>query len=129
MLTTRPVLFLGEISYSFYSIHAPVLWYLCWAVSGKVGEVIIIPNATAAQGFFFLPSWSLPLDLLLVIAVAAPLHYVLEKPMRSSILVAAAKVKTEEQQPPPALPTTEEQGGERALVLLKSGDGGEQQHV
>jgi peptidoglycan/LPS O-acetylase OafA/YrhL len=68
VFSTRPLIFLGEISYSLYLVHIPVLVYFTRfpeRFSGKTWAYLVYLGATAA--------------------VSCALHFIVESPMRSII--------------------------------------------
>jgi peptidoglycan/LPS O-acetylase OafA/YrhL len=75
LLSTRPMAFLGEISFGIYLLHRPALLMI--------------------EHFGFLRGpWLLPLILLLTIAMAAVAHFVIERPARRFIRTAGDWVVT-----------------------------------
>jgi peptidoglycan/LPS O-acetylase OafA/YrhL len=80
-LRIRPLVYLGEISYSIYLVHFPVQLALhCWSVWS--GTPLPVDNRWFFVGFFGL-----------VIAVASATYYLIENPGRRWLLIAGSMFK------------------------------------
>ena len=61
VLVWRPVLLLGEISYSLYCTHAPLLYWAAWAVANNGVSSESLPYRSAPNGLlglFIVPAWA-----------------------------------------------------------------------
>jgi peptidoglycan/LPS O-acetylase OafA/YrhL len=85
VLVSAPAKFLGEISYSLYCIHAPILYYSAWAVSGAVTPYRVAQNATQQAALFIVPAWAILIILPICVIAATALHYLVERPSRGFI--------------------------------------------
>jgi len=85
ILTSASAKFLGEISYSLYCIHAPILYYSAWVVSGGVTPYRTAQNATLQAALFIIPAWGVIPILVICTVVAAAVHYLVERPSRDFI--------------------------------------------
>mmetsp|Transcript_7466 Transcript_7466/g.12453 ORF Transcript_7466/g.12453 Transcript_7466/m.12453 type:complete len:395 (+) Transcript_7466:166-1350(+) len=81
LLTTRPVLFLGRISYTVYCLHWPLIIWIGWAFKG------IIPqrNLYGLVGWFAFPPLAIMPILLVVLCIAALVCWLIEEPSRRAI--------------------------------------------
>jgi peptidoglycan/LPS O-acetylase OafA/YrhL len=84
VLMLTPLRKLGDISYSLYCTHWPVLCWCAWAVANKGVTYDAVPNYGGA-GWFFFPPWAIPILLVVCIAVATLVHWLLERPARKAI--------------------------------------------
>jgi peptidoglycan/LPS O-acetylase OafA/YrhL len=86
VFASAPFRFLGEISYSLYCFHAPVLFLAAWAVAGKGVNAAALPlvqdPATGIIGYFFFPPWAILPLLVVIIIVAIAVYYSIERPSR-----------------------------------------------
>lgn len=82
-LTLKPCKYLGEISYSLYCLHWPLLNWLAWIVKHEGISNDAVPSTSGF--YFFFPSWSIPLIAVYCIVIASIFHYALESPARKAI--------------------------------------------
>lgn len=87
-LCSRPLKFLGQISYSLYLTHYTVIVYICWVVTRSVPPMNQIWQL---PGFYYLPEWYILPVLCVVIAVATAVHYLIERPARAAIIARLAR--------------------------------------
>jgi len=69
LFSLAPIVWLGEISYSLYMVHFPVLRAL---------GIVLTPNRIS-------PTAALPLAIIVCIACAAVVYYLIERPVRSRL--------------------------------------------
>jgi peptidoglycan/LPS O-acetylase OafA/YrhL len=86
IFSSKPFKFLGDISYSIYCLHAPILYLAGWAVINKgvnyeAMPAIPEPN-TGIAGYWVFPPWAIIPLLVIIIAISAAAHYLVEKPAR-----------------------------------------------
>lgn len=77
--------FLGEISYSIYCFHAPVIFLSAWAVVDRGVNYAALPLVKApngTMGYFVFPPWAIIPLLAVIILVATAVHYCIERPSR-----------------------------------------------
>jgi len=82
ILSSKPLVYLGEISFAAYMIYVPVKW-----VFVKVYERLIAGEGTAMPAFVFV----ILIGTIFVAAAAA--HHMIELPMRKFVREVAAKQK------------------------------------
>jgi peptidoglycan/LPS O-acetylase OafA/YrhL len=90
-LRSRPLAYLGDVSYALYCTHWPVLAWSAWAVAAKGVSMAAVPAQTEPGGWFFFPVWAIAVLLPVTLLVAAAAHHVLERPARKAIAGAAAQ--------------------------------------
>lgn len=78
VLSSRPVQWLGEISYSIYCLHWPLMVWAVWAVQGW--------GTPLQHGLLpYFPAWAVLPLLGMVVAVSAVAHSWLEQPARAKL--------------------------------------------
>lgn len=88
IMASRPLKLLGEISYSIYCLHAPILYLAAWAVKGQgvtreALPLVLEPN-TGIMGYFFFPPWAIvPIVVAVILPVAYAINVAFERPSRS----------------------------------------------
>ena len=101
LLSSRPLRALGDISYSLYCVHFPVLQWAVYAVAHGVsfdaGPIKAIPRGP--MGFFAFPTYAIVPLLAVAAAVAALVHQVLERPARTAIAQRGSAGATASAQP------------------------------
>jgi peptidoglycan/LPS O-acetylase OafA/YrhL len=80
LLSSPPARFLGDISYSLYCLHFPVISWCCWAVAGRGVSRDAVPSLR--ESYFCLPAWAVVPILAVCILVAAAAFYLIEDPAR-----------------------------------------------
>jgi len=89
-LSSRPLTYLGDISYALYCTHWPVLVWSAWSVAAKGVSKDAVPVQTDPLGWFFFPTWAIVVLLPVALVVAAIAHHILERPARKAIAGTAA---------------------------------------
>ena len=90
-LSSRPLSYLGDVSYALYCTHWPVPEWSAWAVAAKGVSKDAVPVQTDPVGWFFFPVWAIVVLLPVALVVAAIAHHILERPARKAIAGAAAQ--------------------------------------
>lgn len=90
VLASRPLNYLGDISYALYCTHWPVLVWSAWAVAGKgVSNDAVprqnFPDSSGVGGWNYFPGWAIFILLPVTLIVAALAHHALESPARAKI--------------------------------------------
>jgi len=90
LFLSPPLKFLGEISYSFYCLHAPILYLAGWTIKNQgvnydALPLILEPN-TGIHGLFVFPPWAFIPLLGVIIPIAAASNWFIEKPARKLLV-------------------------------------------
>lgn len=79
-LTSKIMLYFGEISYSLYMIHEPIVYYIWWIEQGTIK-----PRSLSDDDYFdnrTMSNYLIPIFLLVSVLIAIVLHWSIEKPLR-----------------------------------------------
>lgn len=81
------VQWLGDISFSVYCIHAPLLWWAAWTIQGNgIGPdslpYVTTPGTAGYTGLFVWSGYSFFPLLAVQVLFGAATHYLIENPMR-----------------------------------------------
>eukprot|EP00741_Cyanophora_paradoxa_P024258 tig00021759_g23425.t1 len=85
LLVSRPLRFLGAVSYPLYCLHWPLLVLLAWAAAGSASpDRVVLYDFGGLKGWYFFPWWSLPLTTAACVAAAWAAHRLVEQSLAST---------------------------------------------
>merc|ERR550525_1555388 len=95
VLSSKCALIFGQISYSLYLIHEPVIQYVCWLSHGPISyryadcELLEDDNCEAefdaAWSKRLVPGWCIPVVWIVSILIAFLLNRVVKEPLRKML--------------------------------------------
>lgn len=99
VLTTRPMQWLGEVSYAVYCLHWPIIGWCAWAVAAKGLNYDAVPVNNDGLWLFF-PTWAIAPLVVIILIVSWVAHRYLEAPARAAIAGPKPTVKEQDVKQP-----------------------------
>ena len=127
-LSTPPLRFIGEISYSIYCFDSPVIFLSAWTVVDKGVTYTALPLVAAPNGtlgYFVFPPWAIIPLLVVIVLVATAAHYGIERPSRELLNGRGCRLPSTQRASPEGIAGKGSAGAEPLITVSEDQTGAE----